>query len=105
MRSSALCSLPAGADSRPRWSSETMVPDPLLDLRLTDQYPKTRRGASWYHFAFTFDKDNCLIVRDLDSSVGTRVIITLRTANEGVESTGALVGPAWYRERRQLSRS
>ena len=30
------------------------------------------KGISWYHFTLTFDKEHFLIVKDLDSTVGTR---------------------------------
>lgn len=64
---------------------------PCLVLRFSNP-PKTRRGlvagrsphadlvlpklpgVSWYHFALTFDEEKCLIVKDLGSTVGTRVI-------------------------------
>ena len=64
---------------------------PCLALRFS-QPPKTRRGLmvgpcpdldivmpklmsiSWYHFTFTFDDENLLIIRDLGSTVGTRVL-------------------------------
>lgn len=32
------------------------------------------KGSSWYHFALTFDHDNRFIVRDLGSTVGTRML-------------------------------
>jgi hypothetical protein len=41
------------------------------------------KGVSWYHFALTFDKDNCLIVRDLNSTVGTRVIYDTEKGTRG----------------------
>ena len=64
---------------------------PCLEFRFSKP-PKTRKGLvggrcpksdivmpqlrsiSWYHFALTFDHENRLVVRDLGSKLGTRVL-------------------------------
>ena len=85
--------------------------EPCLKLTF-DNPPKTRRGlvagrcpeadlvlpklkgVSWYHFAFTFDKANCLIVRDLDSQVGTRVIYDGEDGEQGHGVDWSARGPS-----------
>ncbi|KAL8945000.1 MAG: hypothetical protein Q9211_000390 [Gyalolechia sp. 1 TL-2023] len=42
---------------------------PQADIVLPDSI-----GVSWYHFTLTFDEQKLLIIRDLNSTVGTRVI-------------------------------
>ncbi|KAL8931805.1 MAG: hypothetical protein Q9216_007066 [Gyalolechia sp. 2 TL-2023] len=61
---------------------------PDSDLVLTKY-----KGVSWYHFALTFDDDNCLIVRDLDSTVGTRVIYDTEDGERGHGIAWSARGP------------
>lgn len=79
------------ATEQPEAEEDAQECRPCLELRFSKP-PKTRRGlvagrcpqadlvlpklkgVSWCHFALTFDDLDCLIVRDLGSTVGTRVI-------------------------------
>ncbi|CAJ2508627.1 Uu.00g136530.m01.CDS01 [Anthostomella pinea] len=52
------------------------------------------KGVSWYHFALTFDNENCLVVRDLNSTVGTRVIYDTEAGERGHGIAWSTCGPA-----------
>ena len=48
-----------------------------------DVVPPKLKAISWYHFALTFDVGNRLVVRDLYSTVGMRVIYDNADENAG----------------------
>lgn len=51
-------------------------------------------GVSWYHFALTFDEEMCLVVKDLDSTVGTRVIYDGEEGQRGHGIAWSARGPS-----------
>ena len=84
--------------------------EPCLVLRFSNP-PKTRyglvvgtspeadivlpdiKGVSLYHFALTFDKQKCLIVNDLDTTVGIRVIYDGEKGQRGHRVSWSARGP------------
>ncbi|KAL8895382.1 MAG: hypothetical protein Q9207_008197 [Kuettlingeria erythrocarpa] len=66
--------------------------NPEADLFLGDI-----KGVSWNHFALTFDDQNCLIVRDLHSTVGTRVIYDGEDWQQGRGVDWSARGPSFLK--------
>ena len=84
---------------------------PCQELRFSNP-PKTRIGlvagrspqadlvlpnlknVSWYHFALTFDEEMYLVVKDLDSMVGTRVIYDGEEGQRGHGIAWSAHGPS-----------
>lgn len=54
----------------------------------------TVKGVSMYHFALTFDHQKQLVIRDLDSVTGTRVIYDGEKAQRGRGVTWSVCGPS-----------
>ncbi|KAI0399057.1 kinase-like domain-containing protein, partial [Xylaria palmicola] len=57
------------------------------------------KGVSWYHFALTFDKTNSLVMRDLDSTVGTRVIYDTEDGERGRGINWSACGPGLLKRK------
>ena len=91
--------------------SDIQTSDPYLKFTFSDP-PKTSlgfvagrapqsdlllakyKGVSWYHFALTFEDKNELVVKDLNSTVGTRVIYDNEDGERGHGISWSTRGPS-----------